>query len=614
MCDVILHKEEDAAQKFLDVAGVMFVQIDTEGKVTLVNKKGCQILGYEASEIIGRDWFSNFIPERNRQHTREVFFKLISGELRMVEYVENPVINSSGEERIIRWHNSILRDEHGRIAGTLSSGGDITERVKAQAELARSEQRFRKFFENDPDYCYIISPEGTILEVNRAALKILGYEKEKIVGQPIDTIYAPESRARRRQLLEGLEKSGEIRDEEIVVITRYGERRIVSFSTAPVLDETGKLLHSISIQKDITDRKRTQEALTDSEAKYYSLIENIPAVVWTSDEEGNTVFISSGVEEIYGYTQSEIYKAGKELWFGRIHPDDVGLVKKAFQDIFEKREPLNVEYRIRKKNGEWIWLQDRSIGAYVKGDTKFADGVFFEVTDRKEAEKKLMAYQNDLRSLASKLMTTEESQRRQIAADLHDNVSQALSLTINQLRKLRKSMSPADKTALDETCRTIEKTIQNVQELTFDLASPTLYKIGLEAAISELLNEQLRNRYGLTCILSDDKKEKPLDDDTRVLLYRAVRELLINVIKHARATRVEVDIQRKNGTIQIIISDDGIGFDTKEVESSIRRRGGFGLFNIRERIDYIGGSFKIYSKPGKGSRFVLTAPMKTETH
>ena len=101
-----------------------------------------------------------------------------------------------------------------------------------------------------------------------------------------------------------------------------------------------------------------------------------------------------------------------------------------------------------------------------------------------------------------------------------------------------------------------------------------------------------------------------MDDNVRTLLFQAVRELLINVIKHAKAKNVEVAVQKKNDNIQISISDDGIGFDTKEVKS-IQRNGGFGLFSIRERIDYIGGTFEIYSRPGSGSRFVLTAPLKS---
>ncbi|UCF87148.1 MAG: PAS domain-containing protein, partial [Nitrospiraceae bacterium] len=127
------------------------------------------------------------------------------------------------------------------------------------------------------------------------------------------------------------------------------------------------------LDQEIVERRQTEENLRKSEDKYRSLISNIPDVTWTSDTRGNTVFISSNVEKVYGYTADEIYRGGSSLWFGRIHPDDVDRVKQSYQDVFEKDQPLNIEYRIRKKDGQWIWLQDRSIGSYSKNGKKYAD-------------------------------------------------------------------------------------------------------------------------------------------------------------------------------------------------------------------------------------------------
>ena len=252
-----LREERDRAQKYLDVAGVMFVHIDTEGKVALVNKKGCDILGYQEEEIVGKNWFDNFLPAGNREVVKEVFFKLMAGEIEPVEYYENPILTKDGEERIIAWHNTILWEE-GKISGTLSSGEDVTERIKAEAALAESEQRFRKFFENEPEYCYMISPEGTILEANKTVLNTLGYTMEELVGKPVATVYAPESHQRMHQLITQWEKTGEIRDEEMVILTKNGDRRTVLLSASQALDEDGKPLHSVSIQRDITDRKEAE--------------------------------------------------------------------------------------------------------------------------------------------------------------------------------------------------------------------------------------------------------------------------------------------------------------------------------------------------------------------
>ena len=129
-----LLRERDNAQKYLDVAGVMLVAINADEKVTLINKKGCEILGYDEKEIIGKNWFDNFLPKEMKNEVSRVFRQLMDGESELVEYFENPVVTKSGKERIIAWHNTLLKDENGNIQATLSSGEDITERKRAEEE------------------------------------------------------------------------------------------------------------------------------------------------------------------------------------------------------------------------------------------------------------------------------------------------------------------------------------------------------------------------------------------------------------------------------------------------------------------------------------------------
>jgi PAS domain S-box-containing protein len=130
-----LREERNKAQMYLDVAGVMFVLLDDQGKVALVNKKGCEILGYEESEIVGKGWFDNFIPEKDRRKVKGVYNRLMAGEIEPVEYFENSVLTKSGEERIIAWYNTFLRDDFNNIIGTISSGEDVTEHKRAEQQV-----------------------------------------------------------------------------------------------------------------------------------------------------------------------------------------------------------------------------------------------------------------------------------------------------------------------------------------------------------------------------------------------------------------------------------------------------------------------------------------------
>jgi PAS domain S-box-containing protein len=132
-----LRGERDKAQQYLDVAGVMFVAIGPDQNVTLINKKGCEVLGYSEEEVIGRNWFDDFIPETIGHEVRAIFEKLMAGEIGPVEYRENPIATKTGEERMIAWHNTVLTDDAGNIVGTLSSGEDITERKRGEKELSQ---------------------------------------------------------------------------------------------------------------------------------------------------------------------------------------------------------------------------------------------------------------------------------------------------------------------------------------------------------------------------------------------------------------------------------------------------------------------------------------------
>ena len=140
------------------------------------------------------------------------------------------------------------------------------------------------------------------------------------------------------------------------------------------------------LTQEIRERKRTEEALQESEQRYRLLMENIPTVVWMTRQDGRTTFISSNVEKVYGYSSDEILEREKDLWLERIHPDDQICVKEAFGSLFSQQKPFNMEYRIQKKDGQWIWLYDRANIVEEKEGSLYAYGVFSDITERKQAE------------------------------------------------------------------------------------------------------------------------------------------------------------------------------------------------------------------------------------
>ncbi len=154
-----------------------------------------------------------------------------------------------------------------------------------------------------------------------------------------------------------------------------------------VMHSRNKMLTKLQVNKKLLEWKT--EVLEQSEEKYRLLVENIPAVVWVSDREGNIVFISPNVENFCGFTPEEFYEKGNALWFGRIHPEDVDLVKRAYVLLFDSGNRYDVEYRVKRKNGEWMWLNDRAVTTYEKDGIMYAEGVFSDITERKFAEEEI---------------------------------------------------------------------------------------------------------------------------------------------------------------------------------------------------------------------------------
>lgn len=180
-----------------------------------------------------------------------------------------------------------------------------------------------------------------------------------------------------------------------------------------------------------------------------------------------------------------------------------------------------------------------------------------------------------------------------------------------KLDQLRQSAAPGESAdVLKEVCGYLEQIIRDTRTLTFDLSYPILYELGIEAAVAEWLVDEIQEKHGIETQFEDDNQPKPLNDDIRAILFRNVRELLINVVKHAGARNVKVCIRRVDEQICISVADDGVGFDPVEVEATAAGKAAFGFFSIRARLEQLGGFMEIDAEPDRGSRISMTAPLK----
>lgn len=236
-----------------------------------------------------------------------------------------------------------------------------------------------------------------------------------------------------------------------------------------------------------------------------------------------------------------------------------------------------------------------------KVDLKIALGL--DITELKLAQEKL-------RALTANLSIAEDRERKRIAEELHDRIGETLIVSNQKIDELKlKSTNPEMSRSLDELGKTIQIFLKNARALIFDLIPPVLYDIGLEAAI-ESLADHFQKQYRLKIFVESDGVPAPFNNDMAMFLFKTVRELLLNIVKHARAEEVRIRLGRVENGYQVSVEDDGIGFDPQEMAGAKLGRGGFGLFNINNQVEYYRGHFYIHSRPGAGSRFTIRLPLE----
>lgn len=226
-------------------------------------------------------------------------------------------------------------------------------------------------------------------------------------------------------------------------------------------------------------------------------------------------------------------------------------------------------------------------------------------TERAQPEEEIPAYEAKLRKLAAELSRVEDRERRRLAVTLHDRVGQTLALAQIKLESMRSlKLSPELAEGIVHVMELVEQSISHTRSLTAELSPPILYEVGLAAAI-QWWAEQLQRRHGIITTLRGDSCPEPRNEEIRMLMFQAARELLMNVVKHARVETVDVVMLRDDGILRVEVVDRGVGFDGNILTSSK----GFGLFSLRERLTNMGGGLSIESSPGHGTRAIVSVPV-----
>jgi len=588
---------------------------DIEGNLTYVNDSFLKLWGYsDEKQVLGKPVVQFWVDGKKAAEVRDKGNWI--GEL-----VAKRKDNSTFDVEVSA---SLVKDGAGNRVGTMASFIDITERKKAEEALRESEERLRLALSAADMGTWRWNPVINQDTRDASFNRILGLSAAEST-QPVEDFLQRVHPDDRDMVDKEIQCS--IRDRrpylaEFRIVRPDGAIRWLRDQGKVLCDENDRVSYMTGAVVDITKRKRAEEALRESEEKFRTFMETASDLMHITDKDGYFTYVNEATAETLGYSKEEMLG---------MHITDI-LSEETRKDFEPRLKQLIVKGEIRA-DSVWATKEGREICgeitlvAVYDSDREFAGtrAIFRDITERKRAEDTLQKARDELGirveqrtaelaraneqllSLASELSLAEERLRHQIATDVHDHIGQNLAISKIKLESLRESMSsPELAVALDEIRELIAQTIESSRSLTFELSPPVLYELGFEAAV-EWLVRRTREKHGLSAEFKSDGRSKPLSHDVSVLLFQAVRELLLNVAKHAQAQNVTVSTRRVGDEIQVTVEDDGVGFDTSKTTSRDYQIGGFGLFSIRERLRSIGGRFDIESRPGAGTRVTLAA-------
>lgn len=386
-----LREEKNKAQKYLDVAGVMMTVIGSDQRVMSINKKGCEILGYSEEEVLGKNWFDNFVPGNMSGEVRGPFERMMSGEREPSEHFENPILTKSGEERMILWHNSVLKDETGNIVGVLSSGEDITERKRAEEALRESERVLSTLMSNLPGMAYrcLNDEDWTMKFVSEGCYALTGYQREDLIDNKRISYAKLISPQDQGYVWEGVQEAlKEKRPFKLLyrILTSSGEERWVWEQGQGVFSPEDELVALEGFITDITDRKHAEEALREREELYRTLVNSAEEGIGLVDYDERFLFVNPKMANLVGYGQKELI--GKSL-LELVPHDEVEFIRSESLRRM-KGETSRYETTLIHKTGTPRKVLVNAAPIFdAEGEFYATLGVLTDITDLKKVEDEL---------------------------------------------------------------------------------------------------------------------------------------------------------------------------------------------------------------------------------
>ncbi len=622
----------DAYADLYDAAPVGYLTMDRCNTIQRANAAAARMFGIDRSQLEGRR-FAEFVQrghhclwERhcdevlsgNHDHAVDVELHRSDGTSFFAQLICRPRPGETPDSWQclgilvdITARKRAEKELHEREMELEELNQELEGRIAARsAELYASESRFRALFKESPDAFFLLNQEGCFIDGNHAVERQIGYTCDELVGQSVfeSPIFSLAAREHARQRIQQLAAGEQLAPTEYELVCKDGSCITVEVTTRMVRIGSEPML--LCSSRDLSARKQAAAERELLAKKLQLALDTAQLGWWFYDPQTHHSTYDRRYAEIFGVTD-----AAKpiEKIMDLLHPDDRSRVWQQVQAALNPADPQSYasQYRIVRPDGEMRWIEARGMAVFKnEGDDRRARALIGTVADITERT----AREEELRLLASELAMSEQRERQRIASELHDGLSQLLNSANVWLDGIADEDLPERAShSLGKARRILQETIGLTRSLTFDLSCPVLQELGLAAALEELC-KSMSHEHAIRFKFSCDRQTQPMPLDQQMILYRGVRELLVNVLKHSEATNAEVRMECVDKHVRIFVSDDGKGFDAKTAGRGFSPSGGFGLFNLGEHMQHLGGDLKIESAPESGTKVEIIIPLEEVEH
>jgi PAS domain S-box-containing protein len=590
-------RAETQSRVLIDAIPQQIWSAPPDGKTDYCNDRWRSYTGLRLEDLRGYGWQTMIHPDDRDRVLKAWQQSVVNG----TPYEQEE--RHRGADGTYRWFLSLgvpLRDAEGRIVRWYGTNTDIEDRKRAEEALRKSEKLFAAFMDHLPGFAWMKDIEGRYVFVNKKEAELDVY-RDGAIGKTDAELWPEEiASAYRANDQQVITTRKEVQTVEPSLAN--GEKSYMLVSKFPVFDQDGAVVMVAGAGVDITDLTEAKDALNAQALRYKTLMATSTDSIYVLDDKGNLQEANAAFLHGRGYTAAEVKGLNVADWdamWGREQLQERRLKLVDRSHVFESRH--------RRKDGSVFDVEVCATGVRIGGE-QFVFCVTRDITERTQAAKELGEANRQLRILSRQLFQIQEEERRHLARELHDEIGQTLTAAMINLKIIAPDV-PAQVTGrLDDSIQLLDRLLRQVRELSLDLRPPLLDELGLAPTLRWLVDQQ-GQRAGLRVSFIANVNGLEIDPAVQTTCFRVAQEAITNIIRHAEAKSVAVEVRREAERLWLIVRDDGKGFDPAAIQQKLTQHSTLGLVSMRERALLVRGGLEIRSAPGQGAEIRAWFPL-----